>query len=172
MAVCKGDRVRSSFQCLLSSHMFSWKDEGVAGNGYWQTFSSLCHVYILQTVAIASGKIIHCLIVLSNLKYKDIFKSNLWYWSNHCHPKNISEAYALLINILLTLSFQNTDLAGYIKNMKGSKKVTIKQATVFGRKLGQETESNLKGMQGPVFAVVILFAVIRESNNVSVSVEW
>lgn len=76
-----------------------------------------------------------------------------------------------MINILLTLSFQNTDLAGYIKNVKGSKKVTIKQATVFGRKLGQETESNLKGMQGPVFAVVILFAVIRESNNVSVSVE-
>ena len=51
-----------------------------------------------------------------------------------------------MINIILTLSFQNTDLAGYIKNMEGSKKVTIKQVTIFGRKLGQETENNLKGM--------------------------
>ena len=150
-------------------------------------------------VATASEKIVHCLILLSNLKYKDItFKSNLWYSNNHCCPKNISRVYVLLINILLTpsvwradsfekslvlgkiggrrrrgrqrmrwldgitnsmdvglgglhgvarsqtwlsnwtelnwtLSFQNTDLSGYIKNMKGSKKITIKQVTIFGR---------------------------------------
>ena len=61
-------------------------------------------------VATASEKIVHCLILLSNLKYKDItFKSNLWYSNNHCCPKTISRVYVLLINILLTPSVRRAD---------------------------------------------------------------